>query len=303
MELRNIIKSSQSEIFDEVSHHDQLYLPKTLSLAIKNIEDPLELLNFKKAICHRCNLLPPTMSYCHEMYGVKFIQSFGWYVNQAYLRFGILPGGITYLEDITPEDFVSDINRIKDALVELSDANKYFQDRVMRTMSGSTKPSFLFSDSNSEEISEKLKILRSAQKKHSQAERILSKKIENIVREEFGHKKIGESWTSETILYQIICKLFPENEVLFHHRPSWMEGLELDIFIPKLKLGIEYQGQQHYFPIKLWGGEEALDKLRKRDARKIKLCEANEIKLLTFDYTEPITYDYVQKIVVLTNTN
>jgi hypothetical protein len=53
-------------------------------------------------------------------------------------------------------------------------------------------------------------------------------------------------------------------------------------------LGIEYQGQQHYIPIELWGGEEGLKDLRARDAKKRELCNARGVKLLEIRYDEQL---------------
>jgi len=33
---------------------------------------------------------------------------------------------------------------------------------------------------------------------------------------------------------------------LRHYRPDFLQGLELDIFIDELKIGMEYQGIQHF---------------------------------------------------------
>jgi len=119
--------------------------------------------------------------------------------------------------------------------------------------------------------------------------------IENEVRQKFGHKNIGEAWTSETILYYIIKKLYPKFEILRHYRPKFLERLEIDIFIKDLNIAIEYQGIQHYKPIKHWGGEDALEKLKKRDAKKKNLCEQNNVKLIYFEYNENLSDDYVYK--------
>jgi hypothetical protein len=130
----------------------------------------------------------------------------------------------------------------------------------------------------------------------AQATRVVTKKVENIVREEFGFRKVGESWVSETLLYQIVRQIFEDHEVVRHHRPSWLEGLELDIFLPAERLAFEYQGQQHYHPVKAWGGQKALEELQARDARKADICEQLGIELVTVDYTEPLTEDHIRKV-------
>ena len=130
----------------------------------------------------------------------------------------------------------------------------------------------------------------------AQATRLVTKKVENMVRQEFGFRKVGESWVSETLLYQIVCQIFEDYEIVRHHRPDWLEGLELDIFLPSKRLAFEYQGQQHFHPVKAWGGQKALEELQARDARKANICEELGIELITVDYTEPLTEDHIRKV-------
>jgi len=132
-------------------------------------------------------------------------------------------------------------------------------------------------------------------KRRDQLERRLKNAIENLTREEFGFRKVGKAWVSETLLYQIVSRLFARYEVIHHHRPDWLDGLELDIFVPELQLGIEYQGQQHFHPIAAWGGVAALRTLQRRDQEKRMKCEAAGVTLVEVDYTEPLTEDYIRK--------
>lgn len=117
--------------------------------------------------------------------------------------------------------------------------------------------------------------------------------VENEVRRKFGHKNIGESWISETILFYLIKKIFSKYQILRHYRPNILQGLELDIFIPDLRLGIEYQGIQHYKPIKHWGGKEALKQLQDRDRKKKILCQELGIRLVYFEFNEGLSEEYV----------
>lgn len=112
---------------------------------------------------------------------------------------------------------------------------------------------------------------------------------DNLVREELGFPAIGEKWITETELYRIIKSLFPNQEVIHHYRDKWLEGLELDIYIPGKKLGVEYHGEQHFMAIDAWGGEEGLEKTEERDIKKVNACKHNNVQLIVFTYEEEIS--------------
>jgi hypothetical protein len=107
-------------------------------------------------------------------------------------------------------------------------------------------------------------------------------------------KKRRGKWVNEKLLYNIVESIFANCTVLYHYRPKWLEGLELDIYIEDFKIGIEYQGIQHYQIVEHWGGEAGLKKRQFNDAKKMRLCAEHGAKLLYFDHTEPITNVYVK---------
>ncbi|ENK0558503.1 hypothetical protein AB2T19_003324 [Clostridium botulinum] len=122
-----------------------------------------------------------------------------------------------------------------------------------------------------------------------------SKEIENMIRQKFGYPKIGEKWISETTLFKVVRTIFPDKEVIFHYRGKELEGLELDIWIPEIKLGIEYQGIQHYKPIDCWGGEDSLLKQKENDKRKKIICKTLGYDLIEVKYNENIDIETIEK--------
>ncbi|HCT0517493.1 TPA: hypothetical protein K8055_002340, partial [Staphylococcus pseudintermedius] len=121
------------------------------------------------------------------------------------------------------------------------------------------------------------------------------RECENELRLELGVPKIGEGWVNETIMFNIIENIFNQYECIRHYRGDWLEGLEIDLYIPELKLGFEYNGIQHYEPVEHWGGKKHLVKQQNNDKRKLVLCEKNNVNLLVFKYDENISIDLIKE--------
>ena len=119
--------------------------------------------------------------------------------------------------------------------------------------------------------------------------------VENKLREKFGYPKVGERWVAETTLYKIVSSLFPKHEVIHHYRGAELEGLELDIWLPDWKIGLEYQGVQHYKVIEHWGGKEGLEKRVANDHKKKQLCKKLGYHLVEFRYSEELSANQVRK--------
>lgn len=117
------------------------------------------------------------------------------------------------------------------------------------------------------------------------------RKARNFYREKFNLPKIGEGWISETRLFELVKKYFKDCKVYFHYRQSWLNGLELDIFVPDKKLAIEYMGKQHYEPVNFFGGKESHLAAVQRDKLKKELCIKNGIDLIYFDCQTEVTKD------------
>ena len=66
---------------------------------------------------------------------------------------------------------------------------------------------------------------------------------------------------------------------------KWLGRQSLDFYLPDYNVGIECQGEQHFFPIKHFGGDKSFKKTLERDKRKKALCEKYGVKLLYFGNT------------------
>jgi len=61
--------------------------------------------------------------------------------------------------------------------------------------------------------------------------------------------------------------------------------LPFDFYLPEFNTVIEYDGEQHYEPVKRFGGEERLKKTQINDEIKNKYCKDNGIKMIRIPYT------------------
>lgn len=87
---------------------------------------------------------------------------------------------------------------------------------------------------------------------------------------------------SEEILFRSVRDIFGAEAVKRRYRGRELQGLELDIWVPALRLGFEYQGEQHQKQVKHWHGEDGLQRQQERDARKKELCERLGYRVLFF---------------------
>jgi len=108
----------------------------------------------------------------------------------------------------------------------------------------------------------------------------LMRESEDTCREEIGLPRVGEGWISETSLYYVVKKAFPNLEVIQHARPEWLAKQHIDIYLPQLAIAIEYQGEQHNQPIAYFGGDQSFLQIQRRDRRKQRLCKKSRIRLI-----------------------
>ena len=96
-------------------------------------------------------------------------------------------------------------------------------------------------------------------------------------------------WIREDELFRLVKILFPTKRILREATPRWLGQQRLDIYLPELELAIEHQGEQHYRPIGVFGGEQAFTKTLERDKRKRALCQENGITVVDIRFDAPLT--------------
>lgn len=117
-------------------------------------------------------------------------------------------------------------------------------------------------------------------------------------------------WKTQKQIFDIICLLLNTNNVMYnYHEFDWLRNdktgskLEIDIWVPYLKLAIEYDGEQHFMPVSFGG--ISLDRAKKKlkstkynDKLKNKLIKEHPDEIqyfIRFNYKHKITEEYVKK--------
>lgn len=111
---------------------------------------------------------------------------------------------------------------------------------------------------------------------------------EDAFRRDRSIPEIGASgWVSELALLDLFRALWPNAK---HQWRPWFLGRQsIDIYVPEVNLAVEYQGQQHFGPVELFGGEEGFENVQLRDERKRLLLKSNNVRLLEWRYDVSIT--------------
>ncbi|MFC3174681.1 hypothetical protein ACFOD9_10490 [Novosphingobium bradum] len=95
-------------------------------------------------------------------------------------------------------------------------------------------------------------------------------------------------WKTEHGAFLALKALLPDVEIVQHASPIWLAPQHLDIYLPNQKLAIEYQGEQHYRPIEIFGGSEAFEATVRRDETKRRLCTLAGVQLEHIHFEEDL---------------
>lgn len=113
------------------------------------------------------------------------------------------------------------------------------------------------------------------------------KKGEDIYKQLILRGEANVKWKNEMELFKRVAKYYPD--AIYQYRSVWLENQSLDIYIPSLKIGIEYQGLQHYEPVEFFGGQEAFLYRQKLDALKVEKCNKNGVRLIHWHYQDVVS--------------
>ena len=108
---------------------------------------------------------------------------------------------------------------------------------------------------------------------------------------------------NENKLFLYLCDNF-QTPIIREKTFTWLKNkqkLRLDFYIPEFNIGIEYQGEQHFYPIAYFGGIKRFKQQLENDELKKKLCEEHGIKLLYFSYNKNFSNNVITDINKLKN--
>jgi len=170
----------------------------------------------------------------------------------------------------------------------------YWYTKQIRVMQG-YRPSYegfkTFIASNPERFALAIEKAKNDHDLYQKCHRQFFSETEMETKRRFDLHTLGGSSQAEQVLLSMVNSIFPNDLVQHKVRPAWLENLELDIWIPHLRIGIEYQGEQHYKPVSHWGGQEAFEKQVERDKLKRKLCKANGVRLIEIKFSQELDVD------------
>ncbi|HUD46668.1 MAG TPA: hypothetical protein VMR33_07550 [Candidatus Baltobacteraceae bacterium] len=241
---------------------------------------------FKAKVCHICNRRVPSIRWSNNDGCSIFRQHLGWYFHHALLAAGVSPFGFLLAGELDSE---------LAALVEVDPAEGYVRVRELLatqpSLSGTPAHSHSLVPKYSQDREEAHTLSQTLNRQNCRIRRL----IEERLRRTLGFPPHGKTGVSEVLLRWIVSALFPGQELIFRSRPEFLRGLELDIYIPGLSLGIEYQGEQHYEPFDHLGGERHLQGVISRDNRKAYLCKRAGVDLKYFTVADKLTEDFVKE--------
>jgi hypothetical protein len=111
--------------------------------------------------------------------------------------------------------------------------------------------------------------------------------LDRIYAELVAKGELTTIWKSEMALFQLVKKNY--DDAVFQYYSYWLGRQSLDIYIPSLKVGIEYQGIIHYEPVEFFGGEKAFIQRIRLDQLKREKAKTAGVKLVEWHYNEPIS--------------
>lgn len=90
-----------------------------------------------------------------------------------------------------------------------------------------------------------------------------------------------------------VLKYLNDNSIIFDEQYTFKDcrnilPLPFDFYLPDYNACIEYDGEQHFHPVKFFGGEEAFNQLKRNDSIKNQYCKDHNINLCRIKYNQDV---------------
>jgi len=117
----------------------------------------------------------------------------------------------------------------------------------------------------------------------------------------------------QKVLIEVIKRIFPTTELIEEAKFDWLRGktgklFRVDAYIPEFNVIVEYDGEQHFKPIR-WTNNQTQDPIlnlkrqKERDAIKNKLIPKNGLILVRFSHKEPVQKEEYVKNKLMASIN
>lgn len=93
------------------------------------------------------------------------------------------------------------------------------------------------------------------------------------------------SFKNQGRLYSKIQETLSDLNFEQEYTTDWLDKQRLDIYCPEYNFAIEYDGEQHFYPIEYFGGVENFKHIQERDILKNEKCKTNNCKLFRVKYS------------------
>lgn len=146
------------------------------------------------------------------------------------------------------------------------------------------------------EVIEKSDIVKEANETLSEFHQQLKVLKRNAYDKLLSQHQLHGKWVKEIELFALIRAIFPDAK--YQYTAEWLGNQSLDIYIPRLQCGVEYQGEQHYKSIDFFGGESKLLEQKQLDEQKREKCIKQKVSLLDWPYFKKINLENVRDFFV-----
>ena len=107
---------------------------------------------------------------------------------------------------------------------------------------------------------------------------------------------------NESHLEREIRLLLDKNNINYEYRKknfNWLDGLELDFYLPDYKIGIECQGEQHFIPRSFGDNKfKRFDKQIELDELKALKCKNNQVRIIYYSHKNIVPKEWKKYSVI-----